>query len=110
MLDIYICCEYMLGLVKVCELVWVWVEKFEDKFQMVSIVVEGKMGDWVEFMWFGVSGMLEVMGMYVELCVKFGFLLGVFKVIIESEIQKELDKLLMVVLKKQMSLWFILGI
>jgi len=94
MASIHIRREHSFGLKKARELAWAWAESVEEKFQMTCTVVEGKTGDTVEFSRSGVTGTLDVSATHFELNAKLGFLLGAFKSTIESEIEKELDKLL----------------
>jgi len=55
---------------------------------------EGKTSDLVSFARSGVNGELKVTGDLFELDARLGFLLGVFKDRIETEIVKNLDQLL----------------
>jgi putative polyhydroxyalkanoate system protein len=92
--DIKIHREHSLGLPKARKIAWQWAEDAERKFDMACTVVEGEFSDTVEFTRSGVSGRLIVAADHFDLSAKLGFLLGAFSKSIESEIEKNLDKLL----------------
>ena len=94
MAEIRIHRDHDLGLKKAREIAWQWAEQVEEKFDMACTVHEGDDEDTVEFTRSGVKGELTVTASRFELVAQLGFLLGAFKGTIESEIQKELDKLL----------------
>jgi putative polyhydroxyalkanoate system protein len=71
-----------------------WAEQVEEEFDMACTYEEGKSGDEVCFSRSGVSGTLKVTKDHFELDAKLGFLLGAFRDRIESEIVKNLDRLL----------------
>ncbi len=95
MADIRIHREHQLGLQRARELAWAWAEKVEEKFDMECTVLEGKTSDTVEFIRSGVKGELTVAADHFELSAKLGLLLGAFKGTIESQIEQELDALLL---------------
>jgi putative polyhydroxyalkanoate system protein len=92
--DIRIHREHKLGLPKARKIAWKWAEEVEDKFGMACTVIEGDFSDTVEFTRSGVNGTLVVAADHFDLNAKLGFLLGAFSRTIESEIEKNLDKLL----------------
>ena len=94
MADIHIHRSHTLGLAKARKTAWKWAEHVEEKFGMECTVIEGKASDVVEFTRAGVDGRLVVTGDAFELDAKLGFLLGVFRGKIESEIEGYLDMLL----------------
>ena len=94
MSDIRIHRDHQLGLAKARKVAWAWAEEVEAKFDMECTVIEGKTSDTVEFKRSGVNGRLIVAADHFDLEAKLGFLLGAFSKTIETEITKNLDKLL----------------
>ena len=92
--DIHIHRDHHLGLAKARKLAWEWAEHVEQKFDMECTVIEGESSDTVEFTRSGVTGQLIVAADHFDLQAKLGFLLGAFAGTIQTEIEKELDKLL----------------
>ena len=92
--DIQIHRDHTLGLVEARKLAFRWAELAEQKFDMACSYEEGKTSDLVSFTRSGVNGELKVTAERFELDARLGFLLGVFKDRIESEIVKNLDELL----------------
>jgi putative polyhydroxyalkanoate system protein len=92
--DIRIHREHRLGLPKARKVAWQWAEDVEKDFGMECTVIEGEFSDTVEFTRSGVNGRLIVAADHFDLSAKLGFLLGAFAKTIESEILKNLDKLL----------------
>ena len=92
--DIHIEREHTLGLEQARKLAFRWAELAEEKFDMACSYEEGKTSDLVSFSRAGVNGELKVTPDRFELDARLGFLLGVFKDRIESEIGKNLDELL----------------
>ncbi len=92
--DIHIEREHTLGLEQARKLVFRWAELAEEKFDMACSYEEGKTSDLVSFSRAGVNGELKVTPDRFELDARLGFLLGVFKDRIETEIGKNLDELL----------------
>lgn len=92
--DIHIQREHKLGLPEARKLAFRWAELAEEKFDMACSYEEGKTSDLVSFKRSGVHGELKVTGDLFELDARLGFLLGVFKDRIETEIVKNLDELL----------------
>ena len=92
--DIHIEREHTLGLAQARKLAFRWAELAEEKFDMACSYEEGKTSDLVSFSRAGVNGELKVTPDRFELDARLGFLLGVFKDRIESEIGKNLDELL----------------
>lgn len=92
--DIHIQREHSLGLPEARKLAFRWAELAEEKFDMACSYEEGKSSDLVSFSRSGVNGELKVTGELFELDARLGFLLGVFKDRIETEIVKNLDELL----------------
>jgi putative polyhydroxyalkanoate system protein len=92
--DIHIQREHNLGLPEARRLAFRWAELAEEKFDMACSYEEGKTSDLVSFKRSGVNGELKVTGELFELDARLGFLLGVFKDRIETEIVKNLDELL----------------
>jgi putative polyhydroxyalkanoate system protein len=86
--------EHKLGLPKARKVAWKWAEEVEQKFDMQCTVLEGDFSDTVEFTRSGVKGTLVVAADHFDLKAKLGFLLGAFSRTIETEIEKNLDKLL----------------
>jgi len=86
--------EHQLGLERARAIAWTWAEQLEQKFDMDCTVLEGESSDTVSFTRSGVKGELIVTAERFELEAKLGLLLGAFKAAIESEIEKELDALL----------------
>ena len=94
MADIRIHRDHKLGLPKARKVAWKWAEEVEQKFDMQCTVLEGEFSDTVEFTRSGVKGTLVVAADHFDLNAKLGFLLGAFSRTIETEIEKNLDKLL----------------
>ena len=92
--DIHIEREHTLGLEQARKLAFRWAELAQEKFDMACSYEEGKTSDLVSFSRSGVNGELKVTPDRFELDARLGFLLGVFKERIESEIGKNLDELL----------------
>ena len=92
--DIHIHREHDLGLAKARKIAWQWAEEVEKKFDMECTVLEGETSDTVQFTRSGVKGELIVTPAHFDLKAKLGFLLGAFSKTIESEIEKNLDALL----------------
>ena len=85
---------HRLGLPKAREIAWKWAEEVETKFGMECTVFEGDDCDMLEFNRSGVKGTLRVAADSFELDAQLGFLLGAFSRTIETEIEKNLDDLL----------------
>ena len=94
MAEIRIHRDHKLGLPKARKVAWKWAEEVEQKFDMQCTVLEGEFSDTVEFTRSGVKGTLVVAADHFDLKAKLGFLLGAFSRTIETEIEKNLDKLL----------------
>jgi putative polyhydroxyalkanoate system protein len=92
--DIHIEREHNLGLPEARKLAFKWAELAEQKFDAQCSYEEGKTADLVTFSRSGVNGQLKVTADRFELDARLGFLLGVFKDRIETEIAKHLDLLL----------------
>lgn len=92
--DIHITREHGLGLAEARKLAFKWAETAERKLDMECVYEEGKTSDLVTFTRSGVNGELKVTKNSFVLDARLGFLLGAFKDRIESEIVKNLDKLL----------------
>lgn len=92
--DIHIQRDHALGLPQARKLAFRWAELAEEKFEMACAYEEGKTCDRVSFKRSGVHGELKVTQDSFELDARLGFLLGVFKDRIESEITRNLDELL----------------
>ena len=92
--DIHIERDHTLGLEQARKLALRWAELAQEKFDMACSYEEGKTSDLVSFNRSGVNGELKVTPDRFELDARLGFLLGVFKERIESEIGKNLDELL----------------
>ena len=92
--DIHIQRDHSLGLLEARKLAFRWAELAEQKFDMACSYEEGKASDLVSFNRSGVNGELKVTETTFELDARLGFLLGVFKERIETEIVKNLDELL----------------
>jgi putative polyhydroxyalkanoate system protein len=98
--DIRIHREHQLGLPKARKVAWQWAEDVEKNFDMACTVIEGDFSDTIEFTRSGVQGTLIVAADHFDLNAKLGFLLGAFRHTIESEIERNLDKLLNASAKK----------
>lgn len=94
MADIRIHREHQLGLPKARKVAWQWAEDVEKNFDMQCSVIEGDFSDTIEFTRSGVKGTLVVAADHFDLNAKLGFLLGAFSRTIETEIERNLDKLL----------------
>ena len=95
MADIHIHRDHQLGLAKARKVALKWAEQVESGFGMECVILEGETTDTVEFTRSGVKGELIVAADHFTLDAKLGFLLGVFSRKIESEIEKNLDALLL---------------
>jgi putative polyhydroxyalkanoate system protein len=93
--DIHIRRNHTLGLAKARKIAWQWAEEVEQKFGMACSVIEGETSDTVEFRRAGVHGELIVAPDHYDLVARLGFLLGAFHKRIESEIEGNLDALLL---------------
>lgn len=94
MADIRIHREHKLGLAKARKIATQWADDVEKKFDMRCSWIEGDFSDTIEFTRTGVSGRLIVAADHFDLNAKLGFLLGAFSRTIETEILRNLDKLL----------------
>lgn len=92
--DIHIERDHALGLPKARALAFRWAEEAENRLDMECTYEEGKTSDLVTFTRSGVNGELRVTKDRFELHARLGFLLGAFKDRIETEIVKNLDRLL----------------
>lgn len=92
--DIHITRTHHLGLAEARKLAFKWAETAEAKLDMECTYEEGKTSDLVSFTRSGVNGELKVTKDSFVLDARLGFLLGAFKDRIETEIVKNLDKLL----------------
>jgi putative polyhydroxyalkanoate system protein len=92
--DIRIHREHKLGLAKARKIATQWADDVEKKFDMRCSWIEGDFSDTIEFTRTGVSGRLIVAADHFDLNAKLGFLLGAFSRTIETEILRNLDKLL----------------
>lgn len=92
--DIHITRPHHLGFAEARKLAFKWAETAEQKLDMECVYEEGKSSDLVTFTRAGVNGELKVTKDSFVLDARLGFLLGAFKDRIESEIVKNLDKLL----------------
>ncbi len=92
--DIHITRDHALGLPAARKLAFRWAETAEEKLGMECTYEEGKTSDLVSFTRSGANGELKVTKDSFVLDARLGFLLGAFKERIESEIVKNLDKLL----------------
>ena len=92
--DIHITRDHALGLPAARTLAFRWAETAEEKLGMECTYEEGKTSDLVIFTRSGANGELKVTKDSFVLDARLGFLLGAFKERIESEIVKNLDKLL----------------
>jgi len=86
--------EHQLGLAGARKLAFKWAEAAEQNLDMECTYEEGKAHDVVNFKRTGASGELQVTKDTFVLDAKLGMLLGVFKDRIETEIVKNLDRLL----------------
>jgi putative polyhydroxyalkanoate system protein len=92
--DIHIQRDHTLGFAEARKLAFRWAELAEQKLDMECTYEEGKTSDLVSFTRSGVNGELKVTPDSFELDARLGFLLGVFKERIETEIVSNLDELL----------------
>ncbi|MBI5275291.1 MAG: polyhydroxyalkanoic acid system family protein [Burkholderiales bacterium] len=92
--EIHIERVHSLGLAAARKLAFRWAETAEEKLDMECTYEEGKTSDLVSFTRAGVNGELKVTKDHFVLDARLGFLLGAFKERIETEIVKNLDKLL----------------
>ena len=92
--DIHITRDHELGLAAARKLAFRWAEEAEERLGMECVYEEGKTSDLVSFTRSGVNGELKVTKDRFELDARLGLLLGAFKDRIESEIVRNLDKLL----------------
>ncbi len=100
MADIRIHREHQLGLPKARKVAAQWAADVEKNFDMRCSVIEGDYSDTIEFTRSGVNGRLVVAADHFDLDARLGFLLGAFRHTIESEIERNLDKLLAASAKK----------
>ena len=100
MADIRIHREHQLGLPKARKVAAQWAADVEENFDMRCSVIEGDYSDTIEFTRSGVNGRLVVAADHFDLDARLGFLLGAFRHTIESEIERNLDKLLAASAKK----------
>ena len=97
MANIRIVRNHALGLPRARQIASTWAAMAEKDLSMTCTTTAGTAQDHVNFSRSGVTGSLTVTHDKFELDAKLGFLLGAFKDRIESEIVKNLDKLLAVV-------------
>lgn len=86
--------EHQLGLQKARELARQWQEKGEEKYDLTCDCTVTDDADEIKFKRSGVSGKLRVTDSEFIMDAKLGFLLSAFKERIETEINKNLDKLI----------------
>ena len=94
MADIHIERRHGMSLVQARKAAFKWAEQAEEQFDMDCTYEEGLTCDEVSFSRSGVSGTLTVTPDAFELQARLGFLLGVFKDRIESEIVGNLEALI----------------
>jgi putative polyhydroxyalkanoate system protein len=94
MSDIHIHREHQLSLSQAREVARQWTAQAETDFGMRCTYTEGDESDEMQFARSGVRGMLRVSNQDFELNAQLGFVLSAFKDRIESEIEKNLDRLL----------------
>jgi putative polyhydroxyalkanoate system protein len=92
--DIHIERKHALGLPAARKLAFRWAEEAEERLGMECVYEEGKSSDLVTFTRPGCDGEIKVTKDGFVLDARLGFLLGAFKDRIETEIVKNLDKLL----------------
>ena len=92
--DIHITREHALGFPAARKLAFRWAEEAEKRLDMECVYEEGKTSDLVTFTRLGVNGELKVTKDSFVLDARLGLLLGAFRDKIETEIVKNLDKLL----------------
>jgi putative polyhydroxyalkanoate system protein len=92
--DIHITREHALGFPAARKLAFRWAEEAEERLGMECVYEEGTSSDVVAFTRMGVNGELKVTKDRFVLDAALGVLLGAFRDKIESEIVKNLDKLL----------------
>ena len=71
-----------------------WVKEARSQFDLRCEVITGSDSDEVRFSRSGLSGTLEVSGQHFRMQAQLGFLLSAFKERIESEIGRNLDRLI----------------
>ena len=103
MADIRIHREHQLGLPKARKVAAQWAADVEKNFDMRCSLIEGDFSDTIEFTRSGVNGRLVVAADHFDLDARLGFLLGAFRHTIESEIERNLDKLLTASAKKALA-------
>lgn len=94
MADIHIQRDHALGLRAARKIAFAWAEQVEAEYGMDCTYEEGEYSDTVMFTRSGVKGTLTVLPDQFDLQAHLGFLLGAFKHMIEGEIVKNLDALL----------------
>ena len=94
MADIHIERRHGMSLAQARKAAFKWAEQAEEQFDMDCTYEEGLTCDEVSFSRSGVSGTLTVTPDAFELQARLGFLLGVFKDRIESEIVGNLEALI----------------
>jgi putative polyhydroxyalkanoate system protein len=94
MADIHIERDHCMDFATARQSVARWVQQAEEKFDLRCTHNNSAECDLVSFTRSGVSGTLKVSAQKFEIDARLGFLLGAFKDRIESEILKNLDKLL----------------
>ena len=94
MADIHIEREHDLGLSGARKIAFQWVEKVEKKFDLACSYEQGAGSDLVSFSRTGVQGTLAVTTTSFDIDIKLGFLMAAFKDMIETEIARNLDKLI----------------
>ncbi|MDB5868658.1 MAG: polyhydroxyalkanoic acid synthase [Polaromonas sp.] len=94
MADIHIEREHALGLLEARKMAFIWVAQAEKKFDMTCSYEQGAGSDLVSFSRTGVQGTLAVTTSSFDIDIKLGFLMGAFKGMIETEIARNLDKLI----------------
>ncbi|HUR89882.1 MAG TPA: polyhydroxyalkanoic acid system family protein [Ramlibacter sp.] len=92
--DIHITRHHALGMAGARKLAFRWAEEAEERLGMECVYEEGRSSDLVRFTRLGAEGELKVTKDSFILDAQLGILLGAFKDKIETEIVKNLDKLL----------------
>jgi len=92
--DIHIERDHPFTLARAREVAEAWAAQAENELGMACHYTEGADEDLLTFSRSGVKGALRVSGQRFALDAQLGFLLGAFKDKIESEISRNLDRLL----------------
>ena len=86
--------KHTLGLNRAREVARHWVRQAESSYGMACVYTQGEAGDMATFSRPGLQGSVEVTGDTFRLSMTLGFLMDVFKGVIEDKVTRNMDEML----------------